>query len=115
MFEGTKALPDCSHIDFTSSTVVNSGGLNGLFSGTKVTDNDLMNILPKNNNNKYCLPVTRLTRDRCYSGMFQYCTSLTTAPELPATTLASYCYNQMFYGCTSLTTAPELPATTLAT
>ena len=46
--------------------------------------------------------------------MFSGCTSLTTAPELPATTLAHRCYNSMFYGCTSLTTAPELPATTLA-
>jgi len=52
---------------------------------------------------------------RCYQQMFQGCTSLTTAPELPATTLATSCYRQMFHGCTSLTTAPqELPATTLA-
>lgn len=50
----------------------------------------------------------------CYQNMFKGCTSLTTAPELPATTLASGCYQSMFYGCTSLTTAPELPATTLA-
>ena len=28
--------------------------------------------------------------------------------------LADYCYDHMFYGCTSLTTAPSLPATTLA-
>jgi hypothetical protein len=49
-----------------------------------------------------------------YSGMFQGCTSLTTAPELPAETLANYCYAQMFYGCSSLTSAPELPATSLA-
>ena len=49
----------------------------------------------------------------CYSSMFQGCTSLTTAPSLPATTLAERCYNGMFYGCTSLTTAPDLPATTL--
>mgnify|MGYP007037161597 CR=1 FL=1 len=34
--------------------------------------------------------------------VFQNCTSLTTAPELPATTLANYCYNYMFSGCTSL-------------
>ena len=46
--------------------------------------------------------------------MFQGCTSLTTAPSLPATTLANYCYSNMFSGCTSLTTAPSLPATTLA-
>ena len=45
--------------------------------------------------------------------MFYGCTSLTTAPELPATTLAEYCYEYMFNGCTSLTTAPELPATDL--
>ena len=46
--------------------------------------------------------------------MFDGCSSLTIAPELPATTLAKYCYNYMFYNCTSLTTAPVLRATTLA-
>ena len=45
--------------------------------------------------------------------MFYNCYNLTTAPELPATTLADSCYENMFYGCSSLTTAPELPATTL--
>ena len=50
----------------------------------------------------------------CYGSMFRDCTSLTTAPSLPATTLASSCYYYMFFGCTSLTTAPSLPATTLA-
>lgn len=58
------------------------------------------------------LPATTLANN-CYHEMFRNCTSLTTAPELPATTLASFCYMSMFYGCTSLTTAPELPATTL--
>ena len=48
----------------------------------------------------------------CY--LFNYCTQLTSAPELPATTLADDCYLSMFVGCTSLTTAPALPATTLA-
>ena len=52
--------------------------------------------------------------DNCYSYMFSDCASLTTAPELPATTLADYCYMGMFFGCTSLTTAPELSATTLS-
>ena len=50
----------------------------------------------------------------CYSSMFYGCTSLTEAPELPSTTLSDQCYDSMFRGCTSLTTAPELPATTLA-
>ena len=59
------------------------------------------------------LPATTLTPS-CYSGMFADCTSLTTTPTLPALTMAGGCYNGMFEGCTGLTTAPELPATTLA-
>ena len=58
------------------------------------------------------LPATTLTH-HCYDSMFSGCTSLKTAPELPATTLASNCYNGMFENCTSLKTAPTLPATTL--
>ena len=52
--------------------------------------------------------------DYCYYSMFFFCTSLTQAPSLPATTLSNYCYYFMFSGCTSLTQAPALPATTLA-
>ena len=59
-------------------------------------------------------PPTSIPATYCYSYMFYECTSLTQAPELPATTLAEYCYYFMFYGCTSLTQAPALPATTLA-
>ena len=59
------------------------------------------------------LPATTLVQG-CYSYMFRDCTSLTTAPALPAMTLAQYCYSSMFRSCTSLTTAPALPATTLA-
>ena len=50
----------------------------------------------------------------CFGGLFMGCTSLTKAPDLPATALANNCYTNMFYGCTSLTQAPALPATTLA-
>ena len=59
------------------------------------------------------LPATRL-ESSCYNRMFSGCTSLTQAPALPATIAKSDCYSRMFYGCTSLTQAPELPATTLA-
>ena len=59
------------------------------------------------------LPATTLA-DYCYRNMFYYCTSLTSAPVLPATTLADLCYGSMFGRCTSLTSAPVLPATTLA-
>ena len=101
MFNGTNVLPDCSNIDFASSTVVASGGLKGLFSGTKVTDNDLEKLLPKNDNGRYYLPATTLASS-CYKYMFEDCKSLTTAPELPATTLVGGCYQNMFKGCTSL-------------
>ena len=46
--------------------------------------------------------------------LFQNCTVLTSAPDLPATTLAEYCYYSMFNSCSSLKVAPALPATTLA-
>ena len=59
------------------------------------------------------LPATTLA-PFCYYGLFYKCAGLTTAPELPAMTLAPYCYATMFSYCTGLTTAPELPATTMA-
>ena len=58
------------------------------------------------------LPATTLS-DYCYYGMFAGCTNLTEAPVLPATTLAEGSYASMFHGCTSLTEAPALPATIL--
>ena len=59
------------------------------------------------------LPATTLA-NYCYSNMFYGCTSLEKAPELKATELANNCYSYMFSNCTSLTSAPELKATTLA-
>ena len=59
------------------------------------------------------LPATTLAAN-CYNAMFRGCSSLTQAPELPATTLAEACYSQMFYSCSSLVHAPALPTTTLA-
>ena len=50
----------------------------------------------------------------CFSFLFCNCTALSSAPALPATTLAKSCYYRMFAGCTGLTNAPALPATTLA-
>ena len=58
------------------------------------------------------LPATTL-ENSCYRDMFRSCTKLTSAPELPATTLADFCYYGMFEKCTNLTSAPELPANTL--
>lgn len=59
------------------------------------------------------LPATTLT-EGCYRNMFGNCYDLTAAPKLPATTLADDCYYEMFISCENLTIAPKLPATTLA-
>lgn len=48
-----------------------------------------------------------------YMYAFYGCTSLTKAPELPATTVPTSGYAYTFYGCTSFTKTPEFPATTL--
>ena len=55
------------------------------------------------------------TSAECYREMFRNCSSLTTVPDLPATTVAARCYWNMFRLCTGLTNASGvLPAETLA-
>lgn len=58
------------------------------------------------------IPATTLIHD-CYYRMFGNCAKLKIAPKLIATTLATWCYAAMFYYCTSLTKAPDLIAKTL--
>ena len=79
-----------------------------VMSGKIAASGNIMSLLDKT------CQSTRISNNCCYFYMFSNCTSLTTAPTLPATTLASNCYDSMFYGCAHLTTAPALPATTLA-
>ena len=50
----------------------------------------------------------------CCNSMYASCTWLKIPPALPATTLADSCYADMFQGCTNLIEFPALPATTLA-
>ena len=76
-------------------------------SGKIAASGNIMSLLDKT------CQSTIISNSYCYHSMFRGCTSLTTAPALPATTLANYCYHSMFNGCTSLTTVPALPATTL--
>lgn len=59
------------------------------------------------------LPATTL-RAGCYKQMFRGCSLLVTAPSLPAVNLVANCYEEMFYECLSLTSAPLLPASILA-
>ena len=55
------------------------------------------------------------TENAMFINLFANCSVLTSAPELPATSLAYNCYYCMFFGCTNLKSAPELPAPTLTT
>lgn len=55
----------------------------------------------------------KVLKESCYRQMFEGCTSLEQAPDLPATELKESCYLSMFTGCTALTQAPNLPATKL--
>jgi len=59
------------------------------------------------------LPATTLFTS-CYFRMFENCSSLVNPPSMLATTLADYCYYAMFRGCTSLTSLPSLSVKTLA-
>ena len=54
------------------------------------------------------------TKNARFCNLFNNCTALTSAPDLPTTTLASSCYGAMFFGCANLVNAPALPAETLA-
>ena len=58
------------------------------------------------------LPMTSLY-NQCYWYMFQGCTSLTNAPDLPAINLSSQCYQGMFNGCTSLNYIKAMTTTAL--
>ena len=75
-------------------------------SGTVAASGNIMSLL--NQDGGLTIPTSS-----CFIHLFSGCSTLTTAPELPATTLSQSCYERMFYGCSSLTSAPELPATTL--
>ena len=79
-----------------------------VMSGKIAASGNIMSLLDKT------CQSTIISNIYCYAYMFYGCRSLTTAPSLPATTLANACYYYMFCNCTSLTTAPALPATTLA-
>ena len=75
-------------------------------SGPISAQGNIMSLLDKN----FSTPL----QGYAFKSLFEGCTSLLSAPELPATTLAQACYENMFAGCYALTSAPELPATTLA-
>lgn len=54
------------------------------------------------------LILPNVTSNNCYREMFRACTSLTSAPALPATTVAEGCYFNMFRKCTGLTSVANI-------
>ena len=58
------------------------------------------------------LPAETLSQANVYYDMFNGCTSITTAPKLPAKTTTNSCYYRMFYGCTNLNKITALFETT---
>ena len=77
-----------------------------LMTGSVATSWDVTSLINKNLS-------TQLISAHNFDKLFYQCTSLTTTPKIPATTLTDYCYSMMFDWCTNLVTACELPATTL--
>ena len=57
-------------------------------------------------------PITSI--NRCYSNMFDGCTSLIKPPSVVYVNSCDDGCNRMFYNCNKMTTAPKLPATTLS-
>ena len=55
------------------------------------------------------LPASKMSL-RCYFRLFEECSNLQNAPQLPSNDLAEGCYAMMYVLCTSLHTHPDLPA-----
>lgn len=79
--------------EFKENNVVAGDVLGSLF----YNNTGLTRIL----NPKTFLPYTELELF-CYSSMFENCSNLVNAPELPAKTLISGCYSHMFLGCSKI-------------
>ena len=115
-----------------ANTEITFGGPNGDLRlrgtnpyGTANNTNEYSNITFTNNVNVACTGDIRTlldwrnyntvkTQNARFNMLFYNCGVLTSAPDLPATTLATNCYDCMFFYCTSLESAPVLPATTLS-
>ena len=94
-----------SNVSFSESP---SKYIRFVITGSVSASGNIMSLLDKN-----CGGTSVPNYAFCF--LFAVNTTLTTAPDLPATTLATGCYAYMFINCFSLTAAPTLPAPTLAT
>ena len=127
------SVKDSEWASVVAGTEITFGGTNGDLrlrgtnpKGTATDYNNYSNITFTKNVNVACTGDIRTllnwkyydtvdTQNARFCYLFYDCGVLTSAPDLPATTLATNCYDCMFYECTSLESSPVLPATTLAT
>ena len=70
-------------------------------SGPISAQGNIMSLL----NRDFSTPLTKYA----FFALFEGCTSLLSAPELPAEVLAMNCYQRMFRGCSTLTSAYIVP------
>ena len=101
MFNGCTSLTATPQLP---ATTLAEGCYNSMFQGCSKLSN--VSILPALTAVQYC-----------YQAMFRECTSLSSVPYnmLPATTLQGWgSYNSMFIYCSNLTNAPDLPASSLS-
>lgn len=108
--EGDKLLIKSTNTTFSinedNSMITSSGNF-------KVYGNIMSLLYGDNFANQTSFPVDS---SQNFRQLFYYCVNLSDASNLilPATTLTGECYNWMFNNCSSLTTPPKLPATTVA-
>jgi hypothetical protein len=105
MFDGCTSLRECN-ITFSTDNI-GKGGFSYMFrncSSLKTGPATLPSELIANDNCSYI-----------YRYMFNGCTSLESAPELPSAVIPYGGYMHMFNGCTSLKKAPAILATTVST
>ena len=103
-----------SSSDFTTVTTLQPYAFHALFAGQTFDGdgNPILNPMRMHPEMELTLGATTLGTN-CCEEMFAR-TAITSAPVIPATTLAEGCFSAMFSGCTALVNAPSLPATTLA-
>jgi len=125
-FNDNYAKPYNKPIFVATQKVYIAGDISSLFAGGLLTepyalqgafsrpeDNGAIDYIDIDPDDPLILPWSELTTG-CFVRMFFNCTSLTWAPELPATVLAQHCYYNMFRQCTGIKSYLfSLPAMTL--
>ena len=96
---GSLLADDSSLAQFAFRSAFSNGNSNNT-NPTSVTFVDIDSADP--------LILPSVTSNNCYREMFRACTSLTSAPALPATTVAEGCYFNMFRKCTGLTSVANI-------